>query len=148
MASMASMADDAASSNVAIFVLAADRGHFNWSLPLAEALVTPGVLQETPVVDVVEPLDRWAVDGWVPKNNQNIAISKSSSPNQHLIITIHPLSNQSFCISLRTLSGVNLLLQTININQQNPTESISGDDELGSLGQGDGGRNFSFTREL
>lgn len=28
--------------STAVFVMAADRGHFTWSVPLAEALVLPG----------------------------------------------------------------------------------------------------------
>ena len=33
-------------ASVAVVVVAADRGHFNWSLPLAEALVTDDVVQK------------------------------------------------------------------------------------------------------
>lgn len=53
---MADVSDVAARSpgSVAIVVVAADRGHFNWSLPLAEALVTPKVLRDPPVVQKVE----------------------------------------------------------------------------------------------
>jgi len=35
-----------AMASVAVVVVAADRGHFNWSLPLAEALVTDDVVQK------------------------------------------------------------------------------------------------------
>ena len=33
-------------ASVTVVVVAADRGHFNWSLPLAEALVTDDVVQK------------------------------------------------------------------------------------------------------
>ncbi|CAK9030852.1 Pentatricopeptide repeat-containing protein [Durusdinium trenchii] len=48
--------------STAVFVMAADRGHFTWSVPLAEALVLPGVLHADakPVVEKVEQL------GWTP----------------------------------------------------------------------------------
>jgi hypothetical protein len=58
-----------AMASVAVVVVAADRGHFNWSLPLAEALVTDDVVQK------VESLgQRWRFWDAVPINGIQIYI--------------------------------------------------------------------------
>lgn len=71
--------------STAVFVMAADRGHFTWSVPLAEALVLPGVLHAD-AKPVVEKVEYWTSEEsaeWISFPDLPVSLGGSTGSFSH-----------------------------------------------------------------